>query len=51
MIGAWFPQENEMRNPDGYRDFLDAAAGYSHYTLLSTTMRNQRTPDDGCLCA
>ena len=39
VIGAWFPQEDEMRNPDGYRDFLDAAAGYSHYTLLSTTMR------------
>lgn len=39
VIGAWFPEENEMRNPDGYRDFLDAAAGYSHYTLLSTTMR------------
>ena len=41
VIGAWFPQENEMRSPDGYRDFLDAAAEHSHYTLLSTTMRNR----------
>ncbi len=41
VIGAWFPQENEMRNPDGYREFLDAAADSSHYTLLSTTMRNR----------
>ena len=41
VIGAWFPQENEMKDPDGYRDFLDAAAEHSHYTILSTTMRNK----------
>jgi hypothetical protein len=41
VIGAWFPQENEMRDTDGYREFLDAAADSSHYTLLSTTMRNR----------
>jgi len=40
VIGAWFPQENEMKNPDGYRDFLDAAAEHSHYTIITTTMRN-----------
>ena len=42
VIGAWFPQENEMASPDGYRDFLDAAAEHSPYTLLTTTMRNRQ---------
>ncbi len=41
VIGAWFPQENEMGQADGYREFLDAAAAHSHYTLLSTSMRNR----------
>jgi len=40
VIGAWFPQESEMRDPQGYRDFIDATAKHSHYTLLTTTMRN-----------
>ena len=26
VIGAWFPHENEMRNEEGYRDFLNDAA-------------------------
>jgi hypothetical protein len=39
VIGAWFPQESEMR-PGGYRDYLDAIADHSHYNLLTTTMRN-----------
>ena len=39
VLGAWFPQESEMR-PDGYRDYLDAIADHSHYNLLTTTMRN-----------
>ena len=30
VIGAWFPQEVEMRHPEGYRDFIDAAAEHSH---------------------
>ena len=40
VIGAWFPQEIVMGIPDGYKDFLDTAAVHSHYTLLTTTMRN-----------
>ncbi|MCX6872692.1 MAG: hypothetical protein NTW21_02635 [Verrucomicrobia bacterium] len=39
VLGAWFPQESEMR-PDGYQNYLDAMAEHSHYNLLTTTMRN-----------
>ena len=31
-----------MGDPEGYKDFLDAAALHSPYTLLTTTMRNRR---------
>lgn len=40
VVGAWFPQEADMRVADGYRNFLDAIAKHSHYNLLTTSMRN-----------
>ena len=40
VIGAWFPQEPAILDPEGYRDFLDAAAAHSHFNLLTTTMRD-----------
>ena len=40
VIGAWFPQSPEMADPEGYKDFLDAAAMHSTYTILTTTKRN-----------
>jgi hypothetical protein len=40
VIGAWFPQEPAIADPEGYRDFLDAAAAHSHFNLLTTTMRD-----------
>ncbi len=39
VIGAWFPEESEVSDPEGYRDYLDAIARHSHYDLLTTTMR------------
>lgn len=41
MIGAWFPQEAEMRDPEGYKNFLDAASRHSTYTIVTTSMRNR----------
>jgi hypothetical protein len=40
VIGAWFPQEIEMKEPDGYLAFLDAAGEHSHYTIITTSIRN-----------
>ena len=40
VIGAWFPQEAEIANPDGYKEFLEAAAQHAHYNLVTTSMRN-----------
>ena len=40
VIGAWFPQEPAIAEREGYRGFLDAAAAHSHFTLLTTTMRD-----------
>ena len=41
VIGAWFPQQDVMDQTEGYKQFLDTAAVHSHYTLLTTTMRDR----------
>jgi hypothetical protein len=38
VIGAWFWTQRELE-PEGYKDFLDAAAAQSPYTLLSAACR------------
>lgn len=40
VIGQWFPQESVIARRDGYREFLDAAAEHSHFTLVTTSMRD-----------
>lgn len=39
VIGAWFPDFEQFKNPEGYIPYIDAFAKYSAYTLLTTTMR------------
>ena len=39
VIGAWFPDFTQLKNPEGYKPFIDAFAKYSSYSLLTTTMR------------
>jgi len=38
VIGAWFWTQRDLE-PEGYASFLDAAAAYSPYSLLSTACR------------
>ncbi|MBU4460570.1 MAG: hypothetical protein KJ579_08385 [Verrucomicrobia bacterium] len=38
VIGAWFWKDATLE-PDGFREFLDAAAAHTPYTLLSTSLR------------
>lgn len=38
VIGAWFWHDATLE-PDGYREFLEAAAAHAPYTLLSTSLR------------
>jgi len=38
VIGAWFWNDATLE-PDGYREFLKAAAAHTPYTLLSTSLR------------
>lgn len=40
VVGAWFPQAAEIANPEGYKEFIDAAAEHAHYNLVTTTMRD-----------
>jgi len=39
IIGAWFPDFTQFKNPEGYKPFIDAFVKYSSYSLLTTTMR------------
>ena len=39
VIGAWFPDFEQFKNPEGYKPYLDAFSEYSNYSLLTTTMR------------
>ena len=39
VIGAWFPDAQQIKNPEGYKPYIDAFATYSSYSLLTTTMR------------
>jgi hypothetical protein len=39
VIGAWFPNFEQIKNPEGYKPYIDAFAKYSSYSLLTTTMR------------
>ena len=39
VIGAWFPDFEQFKNPEGYKSYLDAFSNHSNYSLLTTTMR------------
>jgi hypothetical protein len=41
VIGAWFWNDATLR-PEGYKEFLDAAATRSPYTLLSSSLRTPK---------
>lgn len=41
VIGAWFWDDATLA-PDGYKAFLDTAAAYAPYTLLTTSLRSSK---------
>ncbi len=38
-LGCWFPRENEVLKPDGYKGYIDAIGNYASFDMIAVSSR------------